>query len=40
MAGKEHFLGEEYAIPIEFQELIWFYNLRDIDVSIVSAYTL
>ena len=40
MAGKEHFLGEYYVISIDFVELFRFFNLRDIDVSIVSAYAL
>ena len=39
-AGKEHFLGEYYPVSIDFGELFRFFNLRDIDVAIVSAYTL
>ena len=39
-AGKEHFLGEDYPVSIDFGELFRFFNLRDIDVAIVSAYTL
>ena len=38
--GKDHFLGQDHAIPIEFRELFQFFNLRDIDVTIVSAYSL
>ena len=40
MAGKDHFLGQEYAIPIQMEELFRFFNLRDIDISIISFYTL
>ena len=40
MAGKQHYLRQEYAVPIYFKELFRFYNLRDIDISIVSAYAL
>ena len=40
-ARKEHFLGEaDYSVSIDFAELFRFFNLRDIDVAIVSAYTL
>ena len=40
MAGKDHFLGQDHAIPIEFRELFQFFNPSDIDVTIVSAYSL
>ena len=40
MTGKEHFLGEDYPVSIDFAELFRFFNLRDIDVTIVSAYAL
>ena len=40
-AGKEHFLGAaDYPVSIDFGELFRCFNLRDIDVAIVSAYTL
>ena len=38
--GKDHFLGQDHAIPIEFCELFEFFNLRDIHITIVSAYSL
>ena len=40
MAGKKHFLRQEYEVPIDFEELFQFFNLRDLDLSIVSAYAL
>ena len=40
MAGKDHFLGQEYSLPTTMKELFRFFNLRDIDISIVSFYTL
>ena len=40
LAGKDHFLGQEYPLPIQMEELFRFFNLRDIDISIVSCYTL
>ena len=40
MAGKKHFLRQEYEVPIDFVELFQFFNLRDLDLSIVSAYAL
>ena len=41
-AGREHFLGEapDYPVSIDFGELFRFFNLRDIDVALVSAHTL
>ena len=38
--GKDHFLGQDHAIPIEFRELFQFFNLSDIDVTNVGAYFL
>jgi hypothetical protein len=40
LAGPDHFLGQHYSIPIYMEELFRFFNLRDIDISIVSCYTL
>ena len=40
MAGKNHFLRQEYEVPIDFAELFNFFNLRDIDLPIISAYCL
>jgi hypothetical protein len=40
MAGKDHFLRQDYWIPITMEELFRFFNLRDIDISLVSCYTL
>jgi hypothetical protein len=40
MAGKNHFLRQEYEVPIDFAELFNFFNLRDLDLPIISAYCL
>ena len=40
LAGKDHFLGQHYPLPIPMEELFQVFNLRDIDISIVSCYTL
>ena len=37
--GKEHFLGQE-EISITMEELFQFFNLRALDISIISCYTL
>jgi hypothetical protein len=37
--GKDHFLGHQ-EITISMEELFRFFNLRDIDIGIVSCYTL
>ena len=38
--GKDHFLGQDYSLSITMEELFRFFNLSDIDISIVSCYTL
>ena len=40
MVGKKYYLRQEYEVPIDFEELFRFFNLRDLDLSIVSAYAL
>ena len=40
MAGQKHYLRQEYDVPIDFEELFRFFNLRDLDLSIVSANAL
>ena len=40
LAGKDHFLGQHYPLTIYMEELFRFFNLCDIDKSIVSCYTL
>ena len=37
--GKDHFLGQD-EISITMEELFQFFNLRAVDISIVSCYTL
>ena len=37
--GKDHFLGQD-EIHIEMEELFQLFNLRELDKSIVSCYTL
>ena len=37
--GNEHFLGKD-EIHIEMEELFQFFNLRALDISIISCYTL
>ena len=38
--GKDHFLGQAYSLSITMEELFRFFNLRDIDINIVSCYTM
>ena len=38
--GNDHFLGQAYQLSITMEELFRFFNLRAIDITIVSCYTL